>query len=1389
MLNMKNWAWLPAALVVCSMALARAPESETGVWLVELADPPTVAFRGGTVQTVAADGSTVQKALAATSPAVTGAAKLEIDAPHVRAYIEYLDERRGELLHRTAQRLGRAIVPKFVYRHASNGFAAYLSSEEAEALRELPGVVAVEPEIVQYLHTDAGPQWIQAPQMWSGSTGAPNPNQGESTVLGVIDSGVNWESIFFDTTSAPTPVTNPRGEFLGLCADGTLPDACNDKLIGIYDFTDEGSNGFDPDGHGSHVSSIAAGLPLNFTLDFAGPVPFATSGVAPRASFVMYKACQEPDDGSPGFVCPNGATSAALDQAIADGVDAINFSIGGPPFDPWSFQGNQRRFLNARTAGIVPVISAGNEGPAEFTVGSPANVPWAVAVANATHGRVLVNRLVNTSGGASPLGDLVGLGISQGTFGSRPIVHARDFGNALCGTGPAELAPDCDGNTGASNPFEPGTFDGEIVVCDRGVYGRVEKGKNLLLAGAGGMILANTDDQGESTNSDEHCLPATHIGDRDGDRLRAWLASGSSHSGRLTGTERFVDPGAAGRLSQGSSRGPTVGADDVMKPNVTAPGTNVLGAGTQINDTGNGPGPNAANQVLFIGGTSMASPHVAGAALLLRRAHPDWGPDQVISALETTANPGNVFNADGAAARVIDRGAGGVRVDLAAQIGLYLPTSESAFLGANPALAGSDAPGQLNLPGIFSNNCVASCSFTRTVRAIGDGSWTVSGEGPLAVEVSPASFSLAAGQEQELQITVAPGQVEIGDWGAGAVVLTPQAGGFTTQRLAVGAKVSAGVLPGPQNVAAQTNRGRRDLTIPELLDLDELVLRTSPLLRPEQRTPRLRRDPTNGDPFDDGGGTFTELVTVPPNALLLHAETFASVARDIDLFVGRDLNGDGAAQGNELICESITPDDLERCQIEQPEAGAWWVHVQSFSDSGQLGANDEVPFEFAVFSETPDPSLVAIGPGAHPGGSLTVPVYWDQPAMRQGERWLGVVGVSSTPERTANVGVVLVAIERAGQNAPAETALFEGVTQTVVMPGSSDHKLLYIDVPRTATELRVEANGNLTGVSIRRLDFDALVSSIPNTPEAPDEVLAEGTATATGFNALIVAEGGQTLTPGRYFIVLENGLAAEQRVEIAASVTENGEVITPRGLWSPQNRVEIAQGIDWQQGGPNSFVVWYTYDEDGQPTFYITDGVPDPSGSSYFRSTLFRFTSNDARQTPVAVGEIQLVALETDRMMYSWRINGNHGSEMYMPIHGPGCPTVDGAPLQLLGHWFIPSESSGGVTLLITDNSEAWIRYYFDDANEPRWVIADTELPATLPGGNRMEVVDFRGFCIYCEPTPVTNSVVGTLERVFIDQTTAREVLDFVAAPPLNTSVVADRQISRLSNVQSCPSN
>ena len=525
-------------------------------------------------------------------------------------------------------------MPAGAFQAVANGFVLELTTTEAQRLRGVPGIGSVRAERNYRLHTDRGPAWIGAEALWNGAVAGVAATRGEGVVVGVIDSGINAaHRSFADRGDDGHDHANPRGRLYGLCAQA--PARCNDKLLGIHDFTSEGArDGSDLDGHGTHVAATVAGNVVEAVLDGVTiDVPLRVSGVAPHANLISYKACTDTAEGE--STCAEGALIQALEQAVLDGVDVVNFSIGGGARDPWEGvrAGSNRAddmaeaFLNLRAAGVVPVVSAGNDGPFAATVSSPANAPWVIATANASHDRRFLNRVLGVSGPGVAPRDYEGLGISAG-LATRRIVDAAAYGHALCAEG-EDLDPPYNGR---SNPWPPGTFNGEIVVCLRGVQARVAKGYNVRAAGGGGMILYNQASTGDSVVSDDHFLPAVHIGHDAGIDLLARLATASAAGGQLSGAisgyQRLLD-GRGDVLNSSSSRGPVTPFGGWLKPDIAAPGSSILAAA-----------PSGTQDLAILSGTSMAAPHVAGAAALLLGARPAWSVDQVESALLTTALAG-----------------------------------------------------------------------------------------------------------------------------------------------------------------------------------------------------------------------------------------------------------------------------------------------------------------------------------------------------------------------------------------------------------------------------------------------------------------------------------------------------------------------------------------------------------------------------------------------------------------------------------------------------------------------------------------------------------------------------------------------------------------------------
>ncbi len=380
--------------------------------------------------------------------------------------------------------------------------------------------------------TDRGPEFIGAKKVWAGNAYTNLPYKGEGIVVGMLDSGVNTDHpSFAGLGSDGFAPLNPlgAGHYLGDCATGA--SVCNNKLIGVWSWpaiTDSYAgirppSGEDYNGHGSHTASTAAGnivnnAPLLGSVLGDGdgtPTGFVfsqVSGVAPHANIIAYQVC------FPTGGCPDEAILLAVDQAIQDGVDVINFSIGGTERYPWT-DALALAFLSAREAGIALASAAGNAGPNFYTMSHSA--PWYLQVAASTHDRVLdiPQKQLALSGGKTTPPAFVSDpsstfgGVSQaGKTGQ--LVDAASVGDALC-----------------ANPFPPGTFtSSKIVVCKRGDVARLAKANNVMAGGAGGFVLVNAGypDDEDDLAEDVYPLPGVQLHSWDGQSLQAWMADGGS---------------------------------------------------------------------------------------------------------------------------------------------------------------------------------------------------------------------------------------------------------------------------------------------------------------------------------------------------------------------------------------------------------------------------------------------------------------------------------------------------------------------------------------------------------------------------------------------------------------------------------------------------------------------------------------------------------------------------------------------------------------------------------------------------------------------------------------------------------------------------------------------
>ncbi len=631
----------------------------------------------------------------------------------------------------------------------------------------MPNVKHISRERHEVPLSDIGPYFIGAKALWEG-TGSPWPwfkgTAGEGAVIAVLDTGINHDHpSFADIGGDGYDHNNPLGAgnyISGSYCDVEDPSFCNDKLIGAWDMVQSAADPGAPedsDGHGSHTAGTAAG---NFVRPATLRAPTTqfnrkVTGVAPHANIIAYDVCIE--------TCPGAALLAAVEQVVEDastlpnGIHSLNYSISGGT-DPYN-DPVELAFLDAAEAGIFVSASAGNDGPGPNTVAH--NSPWVTSVGATTHTRSLDSSLVGLTSNNGAAADILGAGFTAG-YGPASIIYAGDY-------------PTNNGSTNDTNPaqclepFPAGHFNGEIVICDRGEIARVEKGQNVQTGGAGGFVLANDSANGESTVADGHFLPGVHIGYTDGETLKAWVASSNNPVASISGVDVNSNKSNADIMAGFSSRGPNL-SGEVLKPDVSAPGVSIMAANASLGAI--------EPEYQFLSGTSMASPHNAGAGALVRRATQgkDWTPFEVKSAFMLTSNP-NVSKEDGTTpADAFDTGAGRINLNKVLRSGLVLNETKANFLAADPEEGGD--PSTLNIASMQSNNCVEECSWTRTVtnRSLKRNSWTargVAGDSGMKITVKPSSFTLGAGRSRVIEITADTSKAQPG-WQFAKVNINPQ---------------------------------------------------------------------------------------------------------------------------------------------------------------------------------------------------------------------------------------------------------------------------------------------------------------------------------------------------------------------------------------------------------------------------------------------------------------------------------------------------------------------------------------------------------------------------------------------------------------------------------------
>lgn len=816
-----------AALALVASLAASAQTDERKTYIVQLRDEPAATYQGTTA------------GLAATQPAA-GTTFQKSSGP-AQAYLGYLARQQDSVLSIIA---GAEIVAR--YDTVFNGFAARLTEAEALSLRSNANVVDLfldEPRKVDTVSTSQFLNLSTPGGVWSTLVSG-LALKGENLVVGVIDTGIWPESPAFadriDANGVPTfdPTATkayaPLASWAGACQAGEGFDPakhCNNKLIGARFYAaglranglsqhwsefnsprDSASNVHG--GHGDHTASTAAGNGGATAIVSGIPMGTAT-GVAPRARIAAYKVCwtyQTSADANGTNGCFGSDSVSAIDDAVKDGVQVINYSISGAQTtvnDPV-----EQAFYRASLAGVFVAASAGNAGPAN-TVAHIS--PWLTTVAASSHDRSLVAD-AKLGNGAK----YTGASLNTQAVPMAALINAEDAG--LPGADATKLKLCYNSPT----VLDPAKVAGKVVVCTRGENARVDKSLAVANAGGAGMVLVDASPFG--LVAEAHSVPTIHVSAADG----ALVNSYASTAGAMSSIGAFYNGFKPAPVMAGfSSRGPNLGDPNLLKPDLTAPGVDIIASVSapltlaQRNSIAAGtlvPQPAWASYQ----GTSMSAPHVAGLALLLRQAHPTWSPSAIKSALMTTGTSTLDDGLAGAQNGMLpwSQGAGHVNPVKAMDPGLVYDAGKADFVryqckvnkaAVTPATDCStygtlDETYNLNLPSITASTVFGNVTVTRRVTNVSGSTATYNASASLpgfSVTVTPSTLTLAPGETKSFTVKLTAGSAPLNTWMFGSLTWADSS---HVVRMPVQAKAGRAIVA-PEQFTATATSGSRLLTV------------------------------------------------------------------------------------------------------------------------------------------------------------------------------------------------------------------------------------------------------------------------------------------------------------------------------------------------------------------------------------------------------------------------------------------------------------------------------------------------------------------------------------------------------------------------------------------------
>ena len=943
----------------------------------------------------------------------------------------------------------------YSYRYGFNGFAAQMTATQAHRLENMPEVLHVWEDEIRPLATNFSPSFLGLFEADVGLRG-PEGLDGDGIVIAFIDSGIYPEHpALSDTQEADRPslcrstwaevsflglwlcrrydkredeiTFDPPENWNGICETGESFEEthCNNKLIGARYFIAGAENSGpidsgeirsarDVDGHGTHTATTAAGNRVQSSI--FGTLIGSIEGIAPRARVAVYKACWlRPGDTRAS--CNTSDLANAIDAAVADGVDIINYSVGTSMLQITA--PDDIALMNATKTGVLAIVAAGNEGPNLGTIGSPAGGPWAITVGAST-------RDGETSVEAMQINE-------PPSIAGKYAVKEANFTPPLSDSDPIEAplilvddGDDASGTGTTADACEPLINDteisGNIAFIERGGCNFDVKIQNAGDAGAVAAVVYSIagDPIVMNGNSAIVDIPAVMIGQADGNLIVAEIEAGNDVTAVLEKSLLLTEPETGNVMATFSARGPGP-VRDIVKPDVTAPGVNILAGFT----------PETANSMpdetfAYLSGTSMSTPHVAGVAALLMQARPEWGPSSIKSALMTSARQDLVQSDGESVANPFDYGAGHIVPNDALNPGLVYDVSDDEFDAfacgtESPAVpesrcdelegAGvSFAPEDLNQPSIGLARLANEQTIRRRVTNVSDESQTfvasVTAPPGIQVSVVPSNISLGPGQTATFDVTFVYESGPLDLWRFGSLTWTSN-----DHEVYSTIAVKPVSLTAPAEITSFGGTGSASFPV-EFGYTGSYAPGVHGLRLPLIITGFVDNDPTKTFTFRSGNGVTAHLVEVPAEQLYLRFSLFDRLTEgddDLDLYLYYQPGSCNPLDfRGTRITESGGPTSEEQVNVFRPPAGCYGALVHGYEtdpSNTQQGTNyTMLAWAFGIVDD--QGNMTASGPPfVNSGSTESITVNWSN--LTSDTIYLG--GIShNTPQGL--VGLTLITI-------------------------------------------------------------------------------------------------------------------------------------------------------------------------------------------------------------------------------------------------------------------------------------------------------------------------------------------------------------------------------------------